>query len=188
MLALQNKLLNIGAALAIAAGVSLGTAPAQAFFVEYIGCVSDFCTLEELFSGASITVDENMDGSIDKIFSDWQLGDMVNIPLNDIEVRAFDAGTLNVGLDYKVLNDALTLNPTGTNLETLGLPYSFKVKAIHPIRLTDNELQLTQATTEGGVVAAVSIIETINSPNGEELGMKMVAQNSQGLMELDDIS
>jgi hypothetical protein len=113
---------------------------------------------------------------------------MVNIPLNDIEVRAFDAGTLNVGLDYTVLNDALTLNPTGTNLETLTLPYSFKVKAIHPIRLTDNELQLTQATTEGGLFAAVSITETITSLDGEELGMKMVGQNNLGLMELDDIA
>lgn len=206
----RQKLLVTASALAAAAGMSLGTGPAQAFTTNY-SCASGtsgFCTLQDLFSGGSITVDENMDGRIDKEFSGWTLGDVERLPtsnppgnrppipnFNNIQVRAFDAGDLNVGLDYQVLNDALKLNPSGTSAgggqltQTLRIPYSFAVESFYPIRLTDNKLNLTQATTTGaaGTTASVTILERVTATSGEELGSKLVTQDRSGASIPNDI-
>ncbi|MFN9735949.1 MAG: PEP-CTERM sorting domain-containing protein, partial [Microcystis sp.] len=65
----MTKLLRFTIPSAAAAVLGLTTAPAQAAMVTYPGCAStSFCTLTELLAGGSISVDEDGNGTIEKVF------------------------------------------------------------------------------------------------------------------------
>lgn len=193
-------------ALAIATGVSLAIAPAKAATISYTNCANTtFCTLEELFAGGSIEIDENLDGITDKIFDTWTFGyEDISPPFADapaypidysnIQVSAFSSA-YNVGLQYDVKNNALLLNPSGEpgerTSQSMLTNYSFNLKSINSWLPTDNSLNLTNATTTvttvpGGAQpsSGVQIEEKVTDTNGNLIspqGSKLVEQNSAGI-------
>ena len=110
----MTKILRFTIPSAVAALLGLATAPAQAATVNYIGCGAGatFCTLPQLFAGGSITVDEDMDGTIDKTFDKWmKTGTWA--PPSGLQVTAFGAPLL-AGLDFTT-TDGWTTPPSFTN-------------------------------------------------------------------------
>jgi len=100
----MTKILRFTIPSAFAALLGLATAPAQAANVNYIGCGAGatFCTLPQLFAGGSITVDEDMDGTIDKTFDQWSKNGTWTPPTG-LQVTAFGA-PLSAGLDFTTTN------------------------------------------------------------------------------------
>ncbi|CCI01922.1 PEP-CTERM sorting domain-containing protein [Microcystis aeruginosa] len=118
----------------LASALALATAPAQAATVNYIGCGTGatFCTLPQLFAGGSITVDEDMDGTIDKTFDKWMKTGTWNPPTG-LRVTASGAPLLAV-LDFTTTNGWTT--PAGftnqflfniTTAPNLALNSTFKI-------------------------------------------------------------
>jgi len=98
----------------LASALALATAPAQAATVNYIGCGTGatFCTLPQLFAGGSITVDEDMDGKIDKTFDKWmKTGSWT--PPSGLQVTA-SGSPLSAALDFTTTN-GWTTPPTFGN-------------------------------------------------------------------------
>jgi len=155
------------AALVVAAGLGLATAPAQAAaIVTYNGCANtSFCTLTELLGGGSITVDENGDGTIEKTFKDWTnytfvptgTGNNLADPEGNIQVSA--TGTYIPGvsgsttLNYTVVNNALLLAPplpTGSAVSWGALvEFEFDITSAQYVPIIEQKDVLTGASVVG---------------------------------------
>jgi len=152
------------AVLAVAAGLGLATAPAQAAaVVTYNSCAStSFCTLTELLAGGSISVDEDGNGTIEKTFDNWTnysfFKNPMTIPVTDpksnIQVSA--TGTYIPGvsgsatLNYTVLNNALTLAPSVLNVTWFaGISFDFDVTSAGYVPMVERKDALTSASTAG---------------------------------------
>ena len=145
------------AALAVAAGLGLATAPAQAAAIVRYFDGSTFgqapLTLTQLFtSGAFIEVDEDGNGTFDKRFSNWKNDDPNNNPFtptlsNGVTVTGFGSA-LSAGLQYDLTN----FSRTGTGSLTLAGTFSYKAESINPgaFKISGVKLDLTNATATGG--------------------------------------
>lgn len=138
------------AALAVATALGLATAPAQAAaIIEYNGCAStSFCLFSELAPAgggagtASITIDEDGDGKIDKKFDKWTRTG-VGTPPADLQISAFGA-PLSGGLTFSTA--------TGWNVppNNLSNQFLFDVTAVNPdLLLTTIKADLITSTSTG---------------------------------------
>ena len=158
---------SVVTAAAAAAWVSLAlaTAPAQAAAViTYNNCAGPgFCTLPELFGGGSITVDEDMDGKIDKTFGNWMKTGMWTPP-SGLEVTAFGA-PLSAGLTFTT-TDGWSV-PEGL-VTSFNNSFLFDVVLGDPLKvsLTELTLQLLNSTSSGfatlGVMANGASVTNFN--------------------------
>lgn len=151
----MTKLLRFTIPTAVAAVLGLATAPAQAATVNYIGCGADatFCTLPQLFGGGSITVDEDMDGTVDKTFNNWVKTGTWNPPTG-LRVTAFGA-PLSAGLTFTTTNGWSI--PAGTTT-SFNNPFLFDVVLGDPLNvsLTNLTLKLLNSTSTGPAALSVS--------------------------------
>jgi hypothetical protein len=140
----------------LASALGLATAPAQAATVNHIGCAStSFCTLPELFSGGSITVDENMDGKIDKTFRNWMKTGTWNPP-SGLTVTGFgSAPPLSAGLTFTTTNGWSV--PVGT-VTSFSNSFLFDVVLGDPLNvsLTNLTLNLLDSTSNGFATLTVT--------------------------------
>lgn len=157
MTKVRKYTISSAAALAVTAGVSLVTVPAEAAaIVTYTGCAStSFCTLTELFAGGSIKIDENGDNTFDKLFDTWTngKGGMDTIPsmVSDaVTVTGFGTPS-SAGLQYDAGAAAFSQNFTAA--------FGYKVTAISPFvaGIVGAKLDLTNSTATGGTINAVQI-------------------------------
>ena len=144
------------AALVVAAGLGFATAPAQAALVTYTGCAStSFCTLPQLFNGGSITVDEDMDGKIDKTFRNWiKTGTWT--PPSGLQVTGFGSATpLSAGLTFTTTNGWSV--PVGA-VTSFSNPFLFDVVLGDPLNvsLTNLTLNLLNSTSNGFATLSVA--------------------------------
>lgn len=157
------------AVLAVAAGVGLATAPAQAAMVVYNGCAStSFCTLTELLAGGSITVDEDGNGTIEKTFDNWMnydfsKGPTVNPltdPLDNIQVSA--TGTYIPGvsgsatLNYTIVGGINLEPPSGNANWTAGISFEFDVTSAGYVPMTGQIDAITGASVTGPTTGTLS--------------------------------
>jgi len=175
------------AALIVAAGLGLATAPAQAAaMVTYNGCTStSFCTLTELLGGGFIEVDEDGDGTIEKKFSNWKDYDFSTSPgantLGDPEgkIQVSATGTYIPGvsgsatLNYTVVDDALLLAPplpTGNAVSWNATVYfEFDVTSAQYVPIIEQTDELTGALVVGptsGTTSYASFNNTTLSSDG----------------------
>jgi hypothetical protein len=143
------------AALVVAAGLGLATAPAQAAAVVRYFNGTSFgttpLTLTQLFtSGAFIEIDEDGNGIFDKRFRNWV--NSTNDPFTPIlssgvTVTGFGSA-LSAGLQY----DSTNFSRTGTGLLSLAATLSYTAEAIDPdaFKISGVKLDLTDATATGG--------------------------------------
>ncbi|BCU09585.1 PEP-CTERM sorting domain-containing protein [Microcystis aeruginosa] len=144
------------AVLAVAAGLGLATAPAQAAAIVQYFNGSTFgaapLTLTQLFtSGALIEVDEDGNGTFDKRFSNWKndLNTPFTSTLSDgVTVTGFGSA-LSAGLQYDLTN----FSKTGTGSFGLNATFSYKAESINPgaFKISGVKLDLTNATATGGL-------------------------------------
>ena len=162
------------AVLAVAAGVGLATAPAQAAaIIKYFdgtnfltGSSISFSTL--LNSGAFISVDEDGDGQIDKKFDQW-IRTGVQMPPADLQVSA-SGSPLSAGLTFSTA--------TGWNVpsDTLSNQFVFFATAVNP------NLQLTTLTA--------ALITSSSTPFGgfpNPTGTRGIQVNANGAMISDNL-
>ena len=142
------------AALVVAAGLGLATAPAQAAAVVRYFNGSTFgttpLTLTQLFtSGAFIEIDEDGNGIFDKRFRNWvnDGGSFTQTLSDGVTVTGFGSA-LSAGLQYDLTN----FSRTGTPAINLGAALSYTAEAINPgaIKISGVKLDLTDATATGG--------------------------------------
>jgi hypothetical protein len=146
----------------LASALGLATAPAQAATVNHIGCAStSFCTLPELFSGGSITVDENMDGKIDKTFRNWMRTGAWTPP-SGLQVTGFGSTTpLSAGLTFTTTN-GWTTPPSFAN------QFLFDVVLGDPLNVSLTQLELYLSNSSANGTSLVSV--TANSKMVENAG------------------
>jgi hypothetical protein len=162
----MTKLLRFTIPSAVAALLGLATAPVQAAaIIEYFdgtNVVGGPITLTQLFnSGAYIKIDENGDGTFDKLFDEWINGNagMNIIPLNvsnAVTVTGFGS-TLSAGLQYDAGAPAFSQNFTssfGYNLTVLPTT----------LRLAEAKLELQNSTATGGLINLVQIMDDFSEP------------------------
>jgi hypothetical protein len=142
----------------LASALGLATAPAQAATVNYINCGSPTaasCTLPQLFSGGSITVDEDMDGKIDKTFRNWMKTGTWNPP-SGLTVTGFgSAPPLSAGLTFTTTNGWSV--PVGT-VTSFSNSFLFDVVLGDPLNvsLTNLTLNLLNSTSNGFATLTVT--------------------------------
>lgn len=153
----DNAFLRLVAGLAFA----LSASTAHATIITN-GCASSgvACTLQELLSGGTITID-------DKNFTNWTFSDssFISVEASGINVVALDDQALNPGLEFQF------------GLSSRGSLFDFVVgfqvaTADGTARIKDNSLELTQFTREEP--AKLQVFETITEPGGTEIASKFV--------------
>jgi hypothetical protein len=164
------------AALAVAAGLGLATAPAQAAaIVKYFdgsNFLSGSILLSQLFNpGAFISVDENGDGTVEKLFSDWTFDDfttnptgLLPNPASNIQVSAtgtFGPGFGSSTLSHTVLNNALSISNTTTANRTVDLNFSFEVTSAGNLPIVQQIDAITGASVSGPTTGTLSSV-TLN--------------------------
>jgi len=129
--------------------LGLATAPAQAATVNYINCGAGatFCTLPQLWAGGSITVDEDMDGTIDKTFNNWMRTGMWTPP-STLQVTAFGGPGLSGGLTFTTTN-GWTVNNAATAFTN---SFLFDVVTPPSLALTNLKLELLQSNSTASTV------------------------------------
>jgi hypothetical protein len=157
------------AVLAVAAGVGLATAPAQAAMVVYNGCAStSFCTLTELLAGGSITVDEDGNGTIEKTFDNWMTYDFsksptvnpLTDPLDNIQVSA--TGTYIPGvsgsatLNYTIVGGINLEPPSGNASWNANISFEFDVTSAGYVPMTGQIDAITGASVTGPTTGTLS--------------------------------
>ncbi|MBC1193185.1 PEP-CTERM sorting domain-containing protein [Microcystis aeruginosa CS-558/01A06] len=157
------------AVLAVAAGVGLATAPAQAAMVAYNGCAStSFCTLTELLAGGYITVDEDGNGTIEKTFDNWMnydfskspMANPLTDPLDKIRVSA--TGTYIPGvsgsatLNYTIVGGINLAPPSGNANWTAGISFEFDVTSAGYVPMTRQIDAITGASVTGPTTGTLS--------------------------------
>ncbi len=176
----MTKLLRFTIPSAVAALLGLATAPVQAAaIIEYFdgtNVVGGPITLTNLFnSGAYIKIDEDGNGTFDKLFDKWMNGKNGNIiPLNvsnDVTVTGFGS-TLSAGLQYDAGPAAFSQNFTAD--------FGYTLTVLPPkLLLSGAKLQLTSSTATGGVFNLVQITGGFTAPVVPAAGT--VVYNSNGL-------
>jgi hypothetical protein len=180
----MTKLLRFTIPSAVAALLGLATAPVQAAaMIEYFdgtSVVGGPITLTNLFnSGAYIKIDEDGDGTFDKLFEQWINGKngMNIIPSmvsDDVTVTGFGS-TLSAGLQYDAGPAAFSQNFSADFGYTLTvLPTT--------LLLGGAKLELTSSTATGGVFNLVQITGGFTAPVVPAAGTGVY--NSNGLSPL----
>jgi len=159
------------AALVVAAGLGLATAPAQAALVTYTGCAStSFCTLTELLAGGSISVDEDGNGTIEKVFGNWTNYDFskspganpVTDPQNNLRVSA--TGTYIPGvsgsatLNYTIVGGLNLAPPSGNTTWNAGVGFDFTVTSAKYVPIVKQMDALTGASVTGPTTGTPSSV------------------------------
>ncbi|RDE49395.1 MAG: PEP-CTERM sorting domain-containing protein [Candidatus Accumulibacter meliphilus] len=119
-------------------------------------------SLDALFAAGTIQVN-------DKLFSDWQLKELVHssdaprIDLTQIEVTGISGNPLNPGLDFAIDGGGLQAGGQAGDFDVAILRFEFKVTVLDPrMRIKDSELSIS-----GGWVASpdtlLGIEETVCS-------------------------
>jgi hypothetical protein len=119
-------------------------------------------SLDALFAAGTIQVN-------DKLFSDWQLKELVDssdaprIDLTQIEVTGISGNPLNPGLDFAIDGGGLQAGGQAGDFDVAILRFEFKVTVLDPrMRIKDSELSIS-----GGWVASpdtlLGIEETVCS-------------------------
>ena len=159
------------AVLAVAAGLGLATAPAQAAaVVTYNGCGpgATYCTLTQLLAGGSITVDEDGNGTIEKTFGNWKNydfgrtgpGNPFTDPQNNIRVSA--TGTYIGGvsgsatLNYTIVGGINLAPPSGNANWMAGFSFKFDVTSAGNVPMTGQIDAITGASVTGPTTGAQS--------------------------------
>jgi len=159
------------AVLAVAAGLGLATAPAQAAaIVTYNGCGAGatYCTLTQLLAGGSITVDEDGNGTIEKTFASWMnydfskspMANPLTDPLNNIQVSA--TGTYIPGvsgsatLNYTIVGGINLAPPSGNANWTAGISFEFDVTSAGYVPMTRQIDAITGASVTGPTTGTLS--------------------------------
>jgi len=174
------------AALAVAAGLGLATAPAQAAAVVQYFDGSNFLSgsilLSQLFnSGAFISVDENGDGTVEKLFRNWTFDSFTTNPTNLIpnpasNIQVSATGTFGPGfgsstLSHTVLNNALSISTpnTTTTTRTVDLNFGFEVTSVGNLPIVQQIDAITGASVSGpttGTLNSVTLNGATFSGNG----------------------
>lgn len=167
MIKIRRYTIPSAAALVVTAGLGLATAPAQAAaMVTYNGCTdTSFCTLTELLAGGSIEVDEDGNGTIEKVFKNWTNYDFSKSPtantLSDPQgnIRVSATGTYIPGvsgsstLNYTVVNNALLIAPplpSGNAISWGATVYfEFDIMSAEYVPIIEQEDKLTGAEVVG---------------------------------------
>ncbi|NCR01985.1 MAG: PEP-CTERM sorting domain-containing protein [Microcystis aeruginosa L211-101] len=175
------------AALVVAAGLGLATAPAQAAAVVRYFNGSTFgttpLTLTQLFtSGAFIEIDEDGNGIFDKRFGNWvnDGGSFTQTLSDGITVTGFGSA-LSAGLQY----DSTNFSRTGSTAINLGAALKYTAEAINPgaFKISGVKLDLTDATATGGNNNSASVddmYDTFSPPDNN------VSKSSTGMTTLTD--
>ena len=175
------------AALVVAAGLGLATAPAQAAAVVRYFNGSTFgttpLTLTQLFtSGAFIEIDEDGNGIFDKRFRNWvnDGGSFTQTLSDGVTVTGFGSA-LSAGLQYDLTN----FSRTGTPAINLGAALSYTAEAINPgaIKISGVKLDLTDATATGGTNNAASVDDLYDAFSPPD---NNVSKSSTGMTTLTD--
>jgi hypothetical protein len=176
------------AALVVASGLGLATAPAQAAAVVRYFNGSTFgttpLTLTQLFtSGAFIEIDEDGNGIFDKRFRNWvnDADTSFTQTLSDgITVTGFGSA-LSAGLQY----DSTNFSRTGSTAISLGAALKYTAEAINPgaFKISGVKLDLTDATATGGTNNSASVDDMYDtfSPTDNN-----VSKSSTGMTTLTD--
>ncbi|MFM6633453.1 MAG: PEP-CTERM sorting domain-containing protein [Microcystis panniformis] len=159
------------AVLAVAAGLGLATAPAQAAaVVTYNGCGpgATYCTLTQLLAGGSITVDEDGNGTIEKTFDNWMNYDFVKGPMTNPvadplgNIRVSATGTYIGGvsgsatLNYTIVGGINLAPPSGNANWTAGLSFEFDVTSAGNVPMTGQIDAITGASVTGPTSGTLS--------------------------------
>ena len=160
------------AALVVAAGLGLATAPAQAAaMVTYNGCAStSFCTMTELLAGGSISVDEDGNGTIEKVFEDWTNYDFTKSPgLNPVtdprnNLRVSATGTYIPGvsgsatLNYTIVGGINLAPSSGNTTWNAGITFDFTVTSAKYVPIVKQMDALTGASVTGPTTGVPSFV------------------------------
>jgi hypothetical protein len=175
------------AALVVAAGLGLATAPAQAAAVVRYFNGSTFgmtpLTLTQLFtSGAFIEIDEDGNGIFDKRFRNWvnDGGSFTPTLSSGVTVTGFGSA-LSAGLQYDLTN----FSGTGTPAINLGAALKYTAEAIDPqaFKISGVKLDLTDATATGGSNNAASVDDVYDAFSPPD---NNVSKSSTGMTTLTD--
>jgi len=179
------------AALIVAAGLGLATAPAQAAaMVTYNGCTStSFCTLTELLGGGFIEVDEDGNGTIEKTFSNWKGYDFSKSPTANTlvnpegKIQVSATGTYIPGvsgsatLNYTVVDNALLVAPplpTGNAVSWCATVFfEFDITSAQYVPIIEQTDKLTGASVVGPTSGTTSYAAFNNTTLSSD-GMSMM--------------
>jgi hypothetical protein len=167
------------AALAVATALGLATAPAQAApMVTYTNCASTlFCTLTELLRGGSISVDEDGNGTIEKVFEDWTNYDFFKgpgaNPLTDPQgnIRVSATGTYIPGvsgsatLNYTVVGGINLTPPSGNTTWNATVAFDFTVTSAGYVPIMNQ----IDAITGGSVTGLTTGVQSSVGFNGASI-------------------
>jgi hypothetical protein len=159
---------------AAAAGLLLAIAPAQAAIVTYTGCSSSsFCTLTELLAGGSISVDEDGNGTIEKVFKDWTnyafgkspIANPATDPKSRIQVSATGSYIPGVSgsatLNYNIVGGLTIAPPSGANTWNVGYDFDYTLTSALNVPILSQETAITRGSvttpTTGLTQSAVSV-------------------------------
>ncbi len=157
---------SVVTAVAAAAWVSLATAPAQAaanvVYFDGSTVVGGPITLTKLFNtGAYIKIDEDGDGTFDKLFDKWinGKGGMNIIPsmVSDAVTVTGFGSNLSAGLQYDAGAAAFYQNFTAD--------FGYQLTVLPPnLLLARAKLELTNSMATGGLVNLVQITDQFSAP------------------------
>ena len=167
MRTLQRRFVRVAAA-AVAVGLAVGVlalVPATAH--------ASVITLEDLFFGQTITVD-------DKLFSDFQPefdggSKVVDPTLIDVTGLVDDPGTsvFDPGLKFTALDDALTVDSS----DFIDFSFNFKVTVLAPsFFITDASLALTDFVIDDFSDGLIQITDSVFDPDGIFLGFDLFVE------------
>jgi len=160
---------------AAAASLLLAIAPAQAAIVTYTGCSSSsFCTLTELLAGGSISVDEDGNGTIEKVFKDWKnygfakspaAANPTTDPQSRIQVSATGSYIPGVSgsatLNYNIVGGLTIAPPSGANTWTAGFDFDYTLTSALNVPILSQMTAITKGSvttpTTGLTQSAVSV-------------------------------
>lgn len=136
------------------------------------GCaqVGQSCTLEELVTGGSITID-------DKLFDEWFVLDFSTLPIDisGIDVSPLDDDPLNPGVQF---NGNGQFSTVGFDLVDVLL--GFTVSTLDGVaRIKDNSLEINDYSFGvGNVGAFINIFEDVFDSSGNLIGEKFVVADN----------
>jgi len=154
----------------LASALALATAPAQAApIVTYTGCAStSFCTLTELLGGGFISVDEDGNGTIEKVFEKWTNYDFFKSPganpLTDPQanIQVSATGTYIPGvsgsatLNYTIVGGINLEPPSGNASWNANISFEFDVTSAGYVPMTGQIDAITGASVTGPTTGTLS--------------------------------
>jgi hypothetical protein len=138
--------------------------------VTYTGCAStSFCTLTELLGGGFIEVDEDGNGTIEKVFEDWTNYDFTKSPgLNPVtdpqnNLRVSATGTYIPGvsgsatLNYTIVGGINLAPSSGNTTWNAGIGFDFTVTSAGYVPIMNQIDALTNASVTGPTTAPSNV-------------------------------